>query len=92
MSDKDFFPLHVGTAGFQDAADWDSNGSVHGLEFWDAEHGLRSGDEVRAELQTEEFPGIVSVLEGKVVKVSKQIVSIAGRNYFGSSETSEQGT
>ena len=90
VSDKDFFPVHAEFVTFQVPADLDPNRTVYDLEFWDAEHGLCLGDEVQAELQTEEHPGVVSILEGKIVKVSEQIVSISGTNYFASNETSEE--
>ena len=79
VSEKDFFPSTVGTAEFQDAADWDSNGSIHGLEFWDAEHGLCPEDTVGVNIQMQKHPGTVAVLEGTVAKVENQKVWIRGR-------------
>ena len=52
------------------------------LEFWNSDHGLRSGDEVKAELQTDENLRFVSVLEGTVVEVAGEKVSIEGSILF----------
>ena len=53
----------------------------HILEFWDGEHGLQPGDEVRVELQSTEFPKAVSILQGKIVEIATQKVSVAGSSF-----------
>ena len=48
------------------------------VEFWDANHGLRPGDEVLMELQSEAVQRLVSVLKGTVTAVAEQKVSVTG--------------
>ena len=48
------------------------------VEFWDANHGLRPGDEVSMELQSEAVQRLVSVLKGTVTAVAEQKVSVTG--------------
>ena len=48
------------------------------VEFWDANHGLRPGEEVSMELQSDAVQRLVSVLEGTVTKVEEQKVSVTG--------------
>ena len=59
---------------------WTSNieDSAYDLEFWDAKHGLRPGEEVSMELQSDAVQRLVSVLEGTVTKVEEQKVSVTG--------------
>ena len=51
------------------------------VEFWDANHGLRPGEEVSMELQSDAVQRLVSVLEGTVTKVEEQKVSVTGTDY-----------
>ena len=52
--------------------------SAYEVGFWDANHGLRPGEEVSMELQSDAVRRLVSVLEGTVTKVEEQKVSVTG--------------
>ena len=52
------------------------------LEFWDWEHGLYDGDAIGVELPLATSPGYSDMLEGNVVGVSCQTVSIEGVEHF----------
>ena len=56
----------------------DIEDSTYEVEFWDANHGLRPGDELSIELQSEARYRSVSVLEGTVSEVEEQRVSVSG--------------
>ena len=52
------------------------------LELWDANHGLNLGEMVRFECEMNENNEVISVLEGRVIAVSVQKVSIKGDCYI----------
>ena len=83
VSEHDFFLPHNPS--------WtlDIEDSAYELEFWDANHGLRPGEEVLMKLQSEAVPDSVSVLEGTVTKVEEQKVSVTGTDFLTSRETVE---
>ena len=56
----------------------DIEDSTYEVEFWDANHGLRPGDEVSMELQAEAVQRFVSVLKGTVTEVEEQKASVTG--------------
>ena len=89
VSEKDFFPLPVWTQGIDNPADLMPQTQTYELEFWDANHGLRPGEEISVDLQPEERHGYMSVLKGMVVTVAEQKVSIARRETLTSRETFE---
>ena len=49
------------------------------LEVWDTDHGLRVGDFISVEIESEGSNNSVAVLEGTVSRVSGHLVSVAGR-------------
>ena len=67
----------------------DIEDSTYEVELWDANHGLRPGDEVSIELQSEAVPESISVLEGTVTTVAEQKVSISGTSVLMSRETAK---
>ena len=56
----------------------DIEDSTYEVEFWDANHGLRPGDELSIELQSEAVQRLVSVLKGTVTEVEEQKASVTG--------------
>ena len=73
ISNMDFFlPSRAWNAGTDLAFD------TYDVEFWDANHGLDTGEEVSMELQSDTYPKLVSVLRGTVTAVAGQKVSIKG--------------
>ena len=72
----------VGQRWFLPDSKWNSDaehaGMRYELDFWDATHGLLCGEEVSVELQLEGSDRHVEVLEGKVVEVADNRVSISG--------------
>ena len=75
VSEHDFFLPHNPS--------WtlDVEDSAYEVELWDANHGLRLGDEVSMELQPEAGLRLVSILEGTVTKVEEQKVSVTGTDF-----------
>ena len=81
--DDSFFPRDPGRIpDMEDAADLILDTAVYELEFWDAKHGLHPGKLVSIELLPEEGQRSVHVLEGTVLAVSEQRVSITGTATF----------
>ena len=78
----------VGQKYFLPDADWNSveevsrgmghTAIIYRLEFWDARHGLRPGEQVSVSLPFDGASGFVSVLEGTIRSVEGQKVSIVG--------------
>ena len=65
------------------AARWDEETDsslypTHEVDFWDNEHGIREGDNVKLEVPSKQFPDIADVLEGTVTGVEGQKVFISG--------------
>lgn len=60
---------------------------THQVDFWDAEHGISSGDNIKIEVPNRRFEQISDVLNGKVTGVEGRKVSIFGIDSIASSET-----
>ena len=69
VSQRDFFPRT------QDA---ECSAETYELEFWNGEHALQPGEVISIELRPKGSRGYASVLEGTVITVAEQKVSIAG--------------
>ena len=73
VSQRDFFlPLPEWTP------DAECSAETYEIEFWNGEHALQPGEAISIELQPKGSPGYASVLEGTVITVAEQKVSIAG--------------
>ncbi len=87
VRDKDFFPLPsfsppLWTTDTENSADLESDAATYKLEFWDGEHGLSPGDGILVKLQPEGSQAFASLLEGAVIEVAEQTVSITGTVNF----------
>ena len=89
IRDKDFFPPPLWTPYIENLEGEPPRMPKYDLEFWDAQHGLRTRDEISVEFQSEAGSGFASVLQGTVAAVTEQRVSIAGMETFVSTETTE---
>lgn len=76
VSNRDFI-LHKLTSG-KDVPD----SFTYDLAFWDDRHGLSLGDRVLVQLQVERDGGFTYVLEGKIMEVEKQKVSVTGISFL----------
>ena len=61
-----------------DTAGLSNFSQTYELEFWNSQHGLRLGDEVKVEAPWKQYDRAVLILEGVVTSVSEQMVSITG--------------
>ena len=68
---------------------WTSGAETYELEFWNGEHALLPGEAISIELWTWGSPGYALVLEGTVITVAEQKVSISGTKNFSSRETDD---
>ena len=78
VSERDFFPLPAWTPDFENSADLLPYTPTYDLEFWNVGHGIRSGDEISVELPSEGSHEFASVLEGRVITVAENKVSVTG--------------
>ena len=78
VNERDFF--RQGDAVW--SPDFTFRSPTYYLEFWDTEHGLRLGDVISVELQSDGSNNSVAVLEGTVSGVSEHKVSVAGIETF----------
>ena len=89
VNDNDFFPIFAWSRSRETAIDMSHSASRCELEFWDDQHGLIVGEEISVELPSANNGRSVSILEGTVVAVEKQNVSVAGTETFGIREATE---
>ena len=73
VSQRDFFPRPVWTQ------DTECSAETYELEFWNSEHALQPGEAISIELRPKRGPGYASVLEGTVITVAEQKVSLLGQ-------------
>ena len=60
---------------------------IHEVHFWDNEHGIIEGDNVRLEVPSQRFEHVADVLEGTVTEVADQKVFICGVDSIISTKT-----
>ena len=78
LNERDFFTGIVWSRNRETSMEMSRQALTHELEFWDGQHGLSVAEEVSVVLQPEGGSRLVSVLEGTVIAVEEQKVSIAG--------------
>ena len=90
VSESDFFLPFIRTMDVGDPTVLSPRTLEYDLEFWDGKHGLRPGDQVLVELHTERSNAYGSILEGTVVSVVEQKVSITGMETLASRKVVER--
>ena len=87
-SERDFFPTSSGwLQSIEDLEGPDLDKSTYELDFWDAFHGITPGETISIELLPTGDQGFASVLDGTVISVQEQKVSIRGAETFKIVET-----
>ena len=74
----DLFNRNYGQVARRDEETDSSPYPTHEVDFWDNEHGIQEGDNVKLEVPSKEFADIVDVLEGTVTGVAGHKVFISG--------------
>ena len=74
----DLFNRNYGQVARRDEETDSSPYPTHEVDFWDNEHGIKEGDNVKIEVPSKEFADIADVLEGTVTGVAGQKVFISG--------------
>ena len=90
VNDEDFFSGFVWTRNPKTSIDICLRATTYELEFWDGQHELSTGEEISLELPSKRSRRSVSILEGTVVTVEAQKVSIAGTETFTVRDTTER--
>lgn len=89
LSERDFFPPPEWIRDIEDLPELSSPTLIYRLEFWDGQHGLSAGEVISVQLQPEGGGRLVSVLEGTIIAVEEQKVSIVGTEVITSRQTAE---
>ena len=78
--DDSYLPFQAtDVTGFEDLS---SDAQVYRLEFWDSNHGLSTGDWIRAECGVSEYDEVIFLIEGTVENVAEQKVMVRGSGNY----------
>ena len=78
ISERGSFPPPAWYPDFEDPSELVSYEHTYELKFWDADHGISTGDEVSVELPDDEDHNFVSALKGTATAVAEHKVSVTG--------------
>ena len=89
VTERDFLPTAVWHTEIESSTDLMPYTPTYELEFWDVDHGIRTGDEISIELPSDTSHKFLSILEGTVKTVSEHKVLVEGMERITSRDTVE---